>query len=132
MMSNPTPFEFRWLSPLGVSVALFLGYGALNTLVGLVIPGLSRKLGTNGLPQYRVDLLSMLWLAFGLFQLSIVWFGLREGQRWALFVLAAADLVQLVGWVFYGIQSRDWYAPLFLYAAVFVVPAILLGWIGLR
>lgn len=131
-MSAQSTFEFHWLSPLGISVALFLGYGVLNTLVGLTIPGLSRRLGTNGLPQYRVDLLSMLWLAFGLFQLSLVWFGLQQGQIWALWILAAADLVQLAGWIFYGIQTHDWYAPLFLYAAVFVVPAILLGWFGLR
>jgi hypothetical protein len=50
----------------------------------------------------------------------------------ALWIVGAADLAQLLGWVFYGIQARDWYAPLFLYAAVFVVPAILLGWIGLQ
>lgn len=130
-MSVQPAFEFQWLSPLGISVALFLGYGALNALVGVVIPGLSRRLGTNGLPQHRVDLLSMLWLAFGIFQLAVVWFGLREGQTWALWVLGAADLAQLAGWVFYGIQTRDWYAPLFLYAAVSVIPAILLGWIGL-
>ncbi len=39
-----------------------------------------------------------------------------------------------MSWLFWGIalQTRDWYAPLFLYAAVFVIPAIVLGWIGLQ
>ncbi len=69
----------RW-SPLGVSVILFIGYGLLNILVGFVIPSLSRRLGTGGLAQERVDMLCMLWLAFGIFQSSVVWFALKEGQ----------------------------------------------------
>ncbi len=131
-MNSQPIFTFRWLSPLGISTALFLGYGALNTLVGIVIPALTRKWGTNGWPREVVDLLSMLWLAFGTFQLSVVWFGLHKGQAWALWILAAADLAQLAGWVLYGAQAHDWSAPQFLYAAVFTIPAIVLGWIGLR
>jgi len=79
-MNTQSTFDFRWLSPLGISVILFLGYGALNVLVDVVIPWLSRRLGTRGLPQHQVDMLTMLWLAFGIFQLGVVWFGLRDGQ----------------------------------------------------
>lgn len=131
---NPTPaFDFRWLSPLGISATLFLGYGGLNTLVGLVIPFLSRRTGTDGFAsQATLDLMTMLWLAFGLFQLGLVWFGLRAGYPWVLWMVAVADLIQLVGWIFYGVQTRDWGAPLFWYAALFLLPATVLGWIGLR
>lgn len=131
-MNTQVAFEFGWLSPLGISVILFLGYGALNVLVGVIIPWLSRRLGTRGLPQHQVDMLTMLWLAFGIFQLGVVWFGLREGQAWAFWVIVAADIAQLVGWIAYGMQSRDWYAPLFLYDAICLIPAAVLGWFGLH
>jgi hypothetical protein len=132
-MNPQSAFNLRWFSPLGVSAILFLGYGLLNTLVGLVIPFLSRHTGTAGFTtQPSLDLMTMLWLAFGLFQLGIVWFGLRHGYAWALWIVAAADLAQLVGWIMYGIQTRDWGAPLFWYNVVFLIPATVLGWIALR
>ena len=125
--------NFRWLSPLGISVILFLGYGFLNTLVGLVIPFLSRRTGTAGFaPQPSLDLMTMLWLGFGLFQLCVAWFGLREGQTWAFVALIAADIAQLVGWLLYGLQTHDLTAPLFWYNVIFLIPAVVLGWVGLR
>ena len=130
---NPQPaFNFQWLSPLGISVVLFLGYGALNAIVGVVIPFLHRKSHNPQPAVHIVDLGCALWLAFGIFQLGVVWFGLRERQAWAFWVIVAADIAQLVGWIAYGVQSRDWYAPLFLYDAIFLIPAAVLGWIGLR
>lgn len=132
-MSTQPTFTFRWLSPLGISVTLFLAYGTLNVLVGLVIPFLSRRTGTAGFAtQPSLDLMTMLWLAFGVFQLGVAWFGLRQGQTWALWVLALACLAQLVGWIAYGVQTRDWGAPLFWLDAIIILPATALGWIGLR
>ena len=120
--------KLRWLSPLGFSVVLFLSYGVLNVLIGLVIPFLSRRMGTAGfMPQPALDLITMLWLAFGIFQVRVAWFGLRYGQSWALGMLA-----QLVGWIAYAWQTHDWSAPLFLCAAMIILPATVLGWIGLR
>jgi hypothetical protein len=43
----------------------------------------------------------------------------------------AADTAQLAGWIIYGLQTRDWATPLFLYDAIFLLPAAVLGWIGL-
>lgn len=132
-MSAQTVGEFKWLSPLGASVVFFLGYGVLNTLVGVVIPFLSRRTGTAGFTtQPSLDLMNMLWLAFGLFQLGLAWFGLRAGQAWAFWFLAAADAAQLAGWVAYGLQAHDFTAPLFWYDAIFLIPAVVLGWIGLQ
>jgi hypothetical protein len=132
-MNTQTVGEFTWLSPLGISVALFLGYGILNALVGVVIPFLSRRTGTAGFTtQPSLDLMNMLWLGFGLFQLGLAWFGLRAGQAWAFWFLAVADAAQLVGWIAYGLQTRDFGAPLFWYAAIFFIPAAVLGWIGLQ
>src|SRR5690242_14867248 len=105
-METQSVSEFTWLSPLGISVALFLGYGFLNTLVGVVIPFLSRRTGTAGFTtQPSLDLMNMLWLAFGLFQLGLAWFGLRVAQTWAFWFLLAADAAQLVGWIAYGLQT---------------------------
>jgi hypothetical protein len=125
--------KFHWLSPLGISTALFLGYGFLNTLVGVVIPFLSRRTGTAGFTsQPSLDLMNMLWLGFGVFQLGTAWFGLRAGQNWAFWFLAAADATQMAGWVAYGLQAHDWGAPLFWYDAIFLIPAAVLGLIGLQ
>jgi hypothetical protein len=130
-MNPPADFEFRWLSPLGISLVLLLGYGVLNTLVGLVIPFLSRRTGTAGFAtQPTLDLITMLWLAFGLVQLGLLWFGARLGLRWAFWTAVVADAVQLFGWALYGSQTRDWTAPLFWYDCLFLLPAIVLGWIG--
>ena len=111
---------------------LFLGYGALNAIVGVVIPFLHRKSHNPQPAVHIVDLGCALWLAFGIFQLGVVWFGLRQGQAWAFWVIVAADIAQLVGWIAYGVQSRDWYAPLFFYDAIFLIPAAVLGWFELR
>ena len=38
------------------------------------------------------------WLAFGIVEVVLAWFGLRQGQRWALWTLAGAKAAQLLGW----------------------------------
>ncbi len=131
-MKQPA-FVFHWLSPLGISVILFLGYGLLNGLVGVVVPFLSRRTGTAGFaPQPTFDLMLMLWLAFGIFQLGLTWFGIRQGESWAFWLVVAADVAQLTGWVLYSWQTKDFTAPLLWYNAIFLIPAAVLGWIGLR
>ena len=93
----------------------------------------ARYMSDEDLPAVHiVDLGCALWSAIGIFQLAVVWFGLRQGQAWAFWVIVAADIAHLVGWIAYGVQSRDSYAPLFSYDAIFLIPAALLGWIGLR
>ena len=74
----------------------------------------------------------MLWLAFGLFQIGLVWIGVRQRQAWAFWFVVAADVAQLAGWIFYGWQTHDFTAPLLWYNAIFLLPAAILGWIGLR
>jgi len=37
-MANPASFDFRWFSPLGLSVALFLFYGAFYVFIGAFTP----------------------------------------------------------------------------------------------
>ena len=76
--------------------------------------------------------MSGLWLGLGILQSAVVWFGLHDGQVWALWVVAAAELAQLAGWIAFGVQTRDWYAPLFIVNAIIIVPATVLGWIGLH
>jgi hypothetical protein len=42
-MNSQIAAEFRWLSPLGISVILFSLYGLLSLVVGVVIPLILRK-----------------------------------------------------------------------------------------
>ncbi len=126
-MTN-SPFEFRWLSPLGISVILFLLFGVMNVLVGVLIPFFVRpdRLTSNILfTSARTDtalfgaspkdlinqdrnlgllrLLLNTWIAglmlgFGLLQIAIAWFGLRTGQAWVLWSLTIADLSMVPFW----------------------------------
>lgn len=41
MATQPT-FEFQWLSPLGLSVILFLLYGAVYLVIGALTPFMHR------------------------------------------------------------------------------------------
>ena len=77
-MGNPPAADVSWLSPLGISITLFLVYGALNVIVGLVIPIISRRLSSSGWPQATIDLMSGLWLGLGILQSAVVWFGLER------------------------------------------------------
>jgi hypothetical protein len=42
--------------------------------------------------------LAATFLAFGVMQLAVAWFGLREGHAWALWTLVVGDLVALPYW----------------------------------
>lgn len=122
-------FEFRWLSLLGIATILFLLFGLLNVLIGVLTPFLIRpdRLVTSnilfmsertdtvlfgGSPSELVALnkplgllrqLLLFWLAglflgFGLVHLALTWFGLRQGQAWALWTLTVSDLAMLPYW----------------------------------
>lgn len=137
-------FEFRWTSALGISVALFVGYGLINVLVGVLIPVLVRPdrlsdntLFTSGRPDTALfgaspealmaqdrplgmlRYVMILWLAgvfvaLGVLQIAGAWFGLRTGQAWALWSLTLADLSIVPFWAM--ILSR--------YAQVGAVPRL--------
>jgi hypothetical protein len=125
--------DFRWLSSLGLSVALLLGFGLLHVLAAAVVPFLTRATSkTGGMTQTQIDRLMVGVMAFGLIQVGVVWFGLRAGHAWGLWVVAAMDLAQLVAWIVYRLRTGDWGAPLFWYDTIFLAPAVVLGWIGLR
>lgn len=161
------PFEFRWLRPLGISVVLFLLFGVMNVFVGGMIPFLTRAdqatyllmsertdsvlfgdtpagLGkineTLGLFRYLLLLwLAGLFLGFGLFQLAVTWFALRQGQAWALWTLTVSDLVMLPYWfLILSTYIRGGVTPAIgdlppLISYLVVIPiAALLGWLGLR
>jgi hypothetical protein len=162
-------FSFQWLSPLGISVALFLLYGAWHVLVGIFFPIYGRTGGSFkalitseradmvvfGKPpaillredsalatvrQSMADWQSGLWFCFGIFQIALARFALRQGQRWAIWTLTLADLgmIPFVGLYLQPIlrASAPWGLfdpPPILMTAVLVMPiAVLLGWIGLR
>jgi hypothetical protein len=86
-----------------------------------------------------LDIMSGLLCVAGLFQLAITWFGLRQGQVWALVVLAIGGLVALPFWFLAlrpylqeGIPLTLGDIPPFMWVpAVLLLPAIVLGWFGL-
>ncbi len=115
---------FQWLSPLGVSVALFLLIGLLWLVIGILTPFLLNQDGGlivtqrtdtayfGGSPEdllaadpalgkLRTVLLTMLsgsFISLGVTFLALAWFGLREGRPWALVTLAVAGIAAVVLW----------------------------------
>ena len=173
-----TDGAFIWASPLGISVLLFLAYGALYVFVGvaagLMVSGaLSGALGPDvasralfnttasdtaafGLEREPVEILSSdpvfagvrrlllivvsgLLTAAGTLVIAITWFGLREGQAWALIALTVAGLAVLPFWwvallpyIRAGIPLTPLHIPPFMGIAALVFPAAILGWLALR
>lgn len=122
MNVNPI-FEFRWLTPLGISVILFLLIGLFHVVIGILTPVFVRadRLTSNSLltstrtdtalfgaspqdlvardrPLGLVRLVVVNWFAaymlgLGILQVAVSWFGLRTGQSWALWSLTLAGLL---------------------------------------
>jgi hypothetical protein len=168
-MNPQSTFNFQWLSPLGLSVALFLLYGAIYLLIGVltpimvdssVIPGILIISGrpdtvvfgdtpehirqTNPiLVKLRSIILKMLagmLVAAGVMVVALAWFGLRQGQAWALGTLAVAGVAVLPIWYLVlrpyfvaGVSLGLGDLPPFMWVpAALLLPAVILGWIGLR
>lgn len=121
-MNNRPAFQFRWLSPLGASVALFLLYGAVLSLaLGIqwtiiMHTGSSKQalltsqrtdtaaFGQSPADIYKNDpILFMvdrsetdfrdgLAFCFGITVMALAWFGLRRNQRWSLWALTLSGL----------------------------------------
>ena len=159
---------FRWTSPLGVSVIIFFAIGALWILIGiLTVPlhkraapdilfvspstdtayfgALPSELAPAGSPlaKFRTLLLTILagfLLLGGSLVLSIAWFGLKQGQPWALAALAIGVLFAVAFWwlallpyFLAGIRVGLGDLPPFIWVpTVLILPAVVLGWIGLR
>ena len=169
MLQPRPPFEFSWLSPLGISVMLFLLSGVLHFLIGVLTPflidsGFGRKIlfisnrtdteffGTEPslLLQQNPDVDKIRKLlaggmggflaVVGIFIIAVSWFGLRGQQTWALVTLALCGFILAAGWYltlrFYiNANIRLTLAdlpPVFWIPAVSLLPAVVLGWIGLK
>lgn len=174
-MSTQTPFDFRWISPLGISVALFL----LCAVTYILIPifgaialhryGVASPQGMGqfifsakadevwfGRPPAEVvrdnpkvgklillfmDFMMGFMLAFGVVLFGVVWFGLRQGQGWALWIAVVGNASFLTFyWLLailpvmreYGFRYMDIGHPFALVPTLLVPIAAILGWIGLR
>ena len=86
------------------------------------------------------DLIGALLLIFGLLQAGVAWFALRHGQAWALWLLVVVDILFIAGWalVYWQYFSRGiglatiGIPPNLLVPAVLLIPATVLGVIGLQ
>jgi len=86
------------------------------------------------------DLIGMLLLVFGVLQVAVAWFALRAGHGWALGALVVADVLFIAGWglVYSQYLRRDiafgdiGVPPNLLIPAVLLIPAAVLGFLGLR
>ncbi|MBX7237111.1 MAG: hypothetical protein K1X65_22195 [Caldilineales bacterium] len=173
-MTTQPASDFRWLSPLGVSVSLFLAQGALTIFVALLVFAINhrimerradyadggiilsgrmdsllfgrdlREILVSDPILVQVDMYTMyvrvgLWLAFGIFQVALVWFGVRNGEAWAFWTVVFANVAALAGWFFVAAPFVQKGIPLgldlppvvFLLPLVLMPVATLLGWIGL-
>ena len=161
--------SFRWLSPLGTSVAIFLTIGALWVLIGvLTLLLLNRTTGPQiifvshptdaayfgsspdellasdpavfKLRTLLIKVIAGFLVLSGLLFLSIAWFALKQGHTWALLSLASSALLVIAFWALAllpyfraGIRVTIGDLPPFMWIpAALIIPAILLGWIGLR
>ena len=161
--------DFNWLSPLGISVALFLLYGAVYVLIGaftpvmadsdigrrtLVISNRTDRIVFGDSPEnllrndpaltkLRTTIFNMLagmLVAAGILVIAVAWFGLRQKQAWALGALALAGIAVLPFWwlVFRpyfqaGAPVGFFDIPPFMWVpGVLLIPAVVLGWIGLQ
>jgi len=161
--------NFRWLSPLGICAALLIVQGALYLLIGVAGPiAMDAPVGSKLLimsnrtdtvvfgdtpenlrqsnPQLikfrsiTYTMFSGMLTAAGILIISLVWFGLRRGSKWALGALALASAALLPYW--WLILRFYWQAgasptlgdlpPFMWIPAVLLLPVVILGWIGLR
>jgi len=84
--------------------------------------------------------IAALLVGLAIAELSLTWFGLREGQRWALVALVVSGLAMLPFWVLVFRPYMAAGVPLGLFSIPpwiwvpggLLVPATVLGWIGLR
>jgi hypothetical protein len=157
-----------WVSPLGASTVLFVLYGVVWFLIGVLTPFLhdtatgrtmlflsprtdtalfgadpTALLADPSLSRLRSLLmisLGSVLAAAGILVIAIALFALRAGQGWALAALTLAGLVVLPFWlpVFRpyaaaGIAVGLADVPPFMWVpTALLVPAVVLGWIGLR
>jgi hypothetical protein len=118
---------FRWFSPLGASVAMYLVIGLLWFFIGLLTaPLLDRDTGGTilfvsertdkayfggeprllmqsdpALAKLKIMLLTVIagfLLLSGLVFISLAWFGVRERQLWAVLTLGIAGTVAVIFW----------------------------------
>jgi hypothetical protein len=133
------PFLFRKIDDLPAGI-LFFSQRTDSELLGRPTSDLIQE--DSALAKLRflyTYWLAGLCVAFGIFQLALTWFGLRNGQAWALWTLTLADLALLPYYVrtlrVYtgrGISLRLGDLPP-LYSLLVLIPiAAVLGWFGLR
>jgi len=87
-----------------------------------------------------LTIMSGLLFVAGFFLIAITWFGLRQGQTWALAALAIGGMVVLPYWFLAlrpyfqpGVNLTLADMPPFMWVpAIVLLPAVVLGWIGLR
>jgi hypothetical protein len=92
---------------------------------------------------YRLtfDLIGGLLFAFGILQVAIAWFALREGQAWALWALVIGDLAFVAGWALVINRYAGAAAPIIggtilppnlLVPLVLLLPAAVFAYVGLQ
>ena len=168
MEQSETVSQFSWVSPLGISVLLFLISGTLHLLIGTLAPIMldsrfgreiliiSKRTDTaffgiepSQLLQKNPELAKLRtvmkglsgWLAVvGMFIIAVTWFGLRQYQLWALITLGVTGATIVPFWyitfrpyvqagISLGLSDLP---PIFWIPAITLIPAVILGWIGLK
>jgi hypothetical protein len=88
-----------------------------------------------------IDFMTGFMLAFGIVLFGVIWFGLRHGQEWALWVAVLGNAAMLVYyWGLavlpfmreFGFGYGDIFHPFAAYPTLIVPVAAVLSWVGLR
>lgn len=157
--------DLSWTSKTGIAVVLFLIAGGMHLLIGALTP-LGLRLAKPGdtlivsersdsaaygrstgawmeaepeLRTYRnvmLHLLAGLLLVAGVLEVAVAWYGLREGQAWALPVLTFVGIATLAYWTVALLPYVGARAPLTLgdlppfmwVPSLAYPPAIVLAW----
>jgi len=170
-MAPQPAFEFQWHSSLGIATGLFLSYGLFSLVVGgILIPFLAPRMQRRillvgpqsdtilfgrtpaellsaspevGVVQHTLSMaLAGVLMSFGILQLALTWYGLKNGEPWAFWALIIGDLSILPFWALYlwpfiqrgaPVFPRGLAAPPIFYFPVVIIPiAAVLWWLGLR
>lgn len=170
-MAPQPAFEFQWHSSVGIATGLFLSYGVFSLVVsGILTPLLARRMQRRilligprsdtilfgrtpaelldacpevGLVQHTLFMLPAgALMSFGILQLALTWYGLKNGEPWAFWALVIGDLSILPFLAFYlrpflqrgaPVFPRGLAAPPIFYFPFVIIPiAAVLGWLGLR
>jgi len=126
--------------PGGAGGALVLGSAQDAALLGRSLDELGSSDGRLGTFLVTfMDTMCAQMMAFAIFQVAVVWFALRRGQRWALWAVLVSDLATMPYYVLiaatyasFGVPVADFFVGYLGFTIPLTVLPAFFGWLALR